>query len=489
MKRITPGQWITALLALGVGLRLYALLAGEPYWYDEAFTWLTAHRPMADLITATAADVHPPLWYLLVRLFSSPAWARLLPFVFSVLGLVVYVEILTRLEISDSAQICALALLVLSPMQIFYSADLRMYSLLELLVLVQIYAILTRRYWLWGVATLAALYTHNYAVLYTAALGLLALYREIIRPVHVDDSDFGGVIIARCEESRTRLLIGWTALSIGLYLPWFVFATVPQMRFVSSGMHWVQPVTFGQAANALFAVTVTALAPKPLGPALYLGFASGLTLAVYSALTHKRGLLLAWSLGAFAVAVIGSLLVTPMILFRGLLPAAGGIYVLFSAAGDGAAPLWRRVGRGLMIASMLMSCLFFVDVVRTGESKGVAYNGDAPQQPFGLIAHLEDTTLVTWSMYGADNVLIDAGCPEQVAALGPVVRRALGLRTVRLEQLPASYTLVGIVGALSTQCHIDALNRLVDGAQEVRTVENEGKYYYGIWKVGSYARH
>ena len=49
---------------------LMALLCGNlSLWRDEAFSLNLIRMSFSDLITATAQDVHPPLYYLMLKVF------------------------------------------------------------------------------------------------------------------------------------------------------------------------------------------------------------------------------------------------------------------------------------------------------------------------------------------------------------------------------------------------------------------------------------
>ncbi|WP_160561684.1 hypothetical protein [Parablautia muri] len=61
------------LLALSAGLLGVSafLCAGSDLWYDEVFTMGLASRPFGELVSITARDVHPPLYYMLVKLLIA----------------------------------------------------------------------------------------------------------------------------------------------------------------------------------------------------------------------------------------------------------------------------------------------------------------------------------------------------------------------------------------------------------------------------------
>lgn len=61
------------LLALGVMMigRSFTLCFSNDIWYDELFTVGMAEHSYGELVRFTAADVHPPLYYCIVKLFAD----------------------------------------------------------------------------------------------------------------------------------------------------------------------------------------------------------------------------------------------------------------------------------------------------------------------------------------------------------------------------------------------------------------------------------
>ena len=74
-----------ALLLAGIvmlGVSVFLCFSGD-IWYDELFTMGLAGQSLSELTAITAADVHPPLYYMIVKGFLSfldqgeVAWNRL----------------------------------------------------------------------------------------------------------------------------------------------------------------------------------------------------------------------------------------------------------------------------------------------------------------------------------------------------------------------------------------------------------------------------
>ena len=61
--------YIYLILLLGFVLRLRNIL-NRDFWYDEAFTGVTVKANFWEMIRITINDVHPPLYYILLKMFS-----------------------------------------------------------------------------------------------------------------------------------------------------------------------------------------------------------------------------------------------------------------------------------------------------------------------------------------------------------------------------------------------------------------------------------
>lgn len=174
--------WLLLLLIIliGLGLRTYQLTS-RSLWFDEAFSWRLIQFPVQEMIARDATDVHPPLYYLLLKGWSVVFATSLLSLrSFSVLmaGLTILGGYLfTALALrSRAAGLLAALLLALSGWQIQFSWEARMYTLGTFFVLLSSWfllgAIRHHRWFYWlgySLATAALLYIHYYALFSIAA--------------------------------------------------------------------------------------------------------------------------------------------------------------------------------------------------------------------------------------------------------------------------------------------------------------------------------
>jgi hypothetical protein len=161
-------------------------------WGDEAGTLFIVRGTFESIIRAAAADVHPPLYYLLLYYWEHiplgldwAVQARLISVLFALLGTVA-LDCLWGRQLEERTRLTLLALWTLSPCLLLYARMCRSYSLQALCAIVAA-AMLSRFAAKPGrrnaaplaLALLAALYTHyvvGIAMLVTA--NLTVVYRR-----------------------------------------------------------------------------------------------------------------------------------------------------------------------------------------------------------------------------------------------------------------------------------------------------------------------
>lgn len=227
--RLLKREWLLAvcLLAIGVLIRLIGLQQ-ESAWIDEAYSISLAKHAIADIIRGTAADQHPPVYYILLHfwfIFSDSIYhARLLSVMLGIINIYQVWAFGRRLG-GPWLGLGAGILLTISPMHVWYSQEARQYMLLSVLTtasMVEYWACLQgkRRWITLSLFTLLALYTHYFAV--------FALLAQVVYLVYF-----------MIRERKGGVLCGWLAALCGvglLFLPWLPIA-INQFRFHT--MPWI----------------------------------------------------------------------------------------------------------------------------------------------------------------------------------------------------------------------------------------------------------
>ena len=127
---------LPAILLLAAGLRFCAL-GRQSLWNDEGTSVAVAQRELGTIVRDAAADIHPPLYYILLSrwvrvLGTSEAAVRLLSALLGV-GLVALTYALGRMLLGRRPGFAAASLAAISPFQVYYSQEARMYMLLAVI--------------------------------------------------------------------------------------------------------------------------------------------------------------------------------------------------------------------------------------------------------------------------------------------------------------------------------------------------------------------
>ncbi|MFI5365783.1 MAG: glycosyltransferase family 39 protein [Candidatus Binatia bacterium] len=198
------------LTAAAAAVRLYRL-DREPLWFDEAYTALSVVLPIGTILTRLRGEGNAPLYYLLMHvwtsLFGDGEYALRLVSALAGAAAVPLLYWIGRRMFSRRAGLIAAALAVISPLQVHYSQEARMYPLvppLALLVLYGLYRLLTAptrpAFVGFVAAAVAGLYVH-YFFLFLLPLAACAL--------------------AVPQRRRAVLLVAAAALLIGVgFAPW-----------------------------------------------------------------------------------------------------------------------------------------------------------------------------------------------------------------------------------------------------------------------------
>src|ERR1051325_7526101 len=135
----TPAAiFLAALVILFIAVRLWRLTS-SCLWFDEIFSVHAARHNLPELFRFVAADlIHPPLFYLLLKIWialggESLLWLRLLPALLAMASIFPFVLLCRELNVSAMARNFALLLMAVNGYLIKYAQEVRMYSLLMLL--------------------------------------------------------------------------------------------------------------------------------------------------------------------------------------------------------------------------------------------------------------------------------------------------------------------------------------------------------------------
>ncbi|MEK7540000.1 MAG: glycosyltransferase [Patescibacteria group bacterium] len=180
LVRFSLASLLSGLVFLGLQL---TNLTRWSFWHDESFTALLIQYDWGELLKRAAYDVHPPLYYLVLKLWATIFGSSVLALrsfsvlcMLAVFGLSVW---LVKRLAGLRAAWWALPFLALAPALVRYGQEARMYGLAAVLGLCATHILLSllshqdmrrgARWWaLWGaylISLVALLYTHYFGFL------------------------------------------------------------------------------------------------------------------------------------------------------------------------------------------------------------------------------------------------------------------------------------------------------------------------------------
>ena len=210
---------LVLILLLAALLRFYRLDA-QSLWSDEGNSVSLARAGFAEIAARTAHDIHPPLYYWLLKiwlaLFGASEFAlRSLSAILAVI-LVGLIYGLGRRLFGPKVGLAAAFVAALSPFQVYYAQETRMYMLLALLSTLAVW--LAVEVW-WSDAT----WPLWPALGYTATV-TLGLYTQYAFPIMLVVINLVALVNLWQTRRRLWLWLGLQLIPLLLYLPWLPVA-------------------------------------------------------------------------------------------------------------------------------------------------------------------------------------------------------------------------------------------------------------------------
>lgn len=345
------------LVSMGMlGLSVYFCFSSD-IWYDELFTMGLAGRSCSDLVSITARDVHPPFYYLIVKLFltgikesdvirqvTAAKLVSCIPF-FICMIFSMY-KIRKKFGLLTAGLFCFL--LVSMPQMADYTVEIRMYGFALLFVtagMLYAYEILTdmgkadnedgkestgkktAKGWIMlTICSLFACYTHYFACV---AACMVYLY----------------LLIGMCRRKSLKQKIKPYLISglvcVAGYLPWLLSAVIRQVGQVREN-YWIQPVSWRTLAGCVKFIFKPFFFDEKINTVLaivfFLIYVLMLLISVVSVIKRSKrkenALFAAGCIGVLAGLVLfgmlASVIIKPVFVYRYMLPAMGVFWLAFA---------------------------------------------------------------------------------------------------------------------------------------------------------------
>ncbi|MDR3290975.1 MAG: glycosyltransferase family 39 protein [Methanobrevibacter sp.] len=255
-KRVKSNNNINLSRILGISLFGLALISlfimlicglNPSVWLDEIFTLNIVTYSFKDMLIATAQDVHPPLYYIIVKMifslfsvFSNPlnisdSFNVYIAKLISVLPLICLIYFsFTKLKKEFGWLACGIFTfcIVTMPKMMLYSVEVRMYSWAILFLTLSLYYayMITKnpnnnKNWIiFACFSLMAAYTHYYAM-----IGAMMIYFLLI-----------AYMIMKRSSGYVKKSILSIIFSILFYLPW-IYMFISYSSYINGNGWWIKP--------------------------------------------------------------------------------------------------------------------------------------------------------------------------------------------------------------------------------------------------------
>lgn len=424
--------YLSAAISL-VCLALHVHFAFSPaIWQDPAATLCIIDNSYAEIISITAQDVHPPLYYIIVKalidalrtlipdlpLITAGKLVSILPFGIALLMCA------TVVRKSWGTYTASMAILAVScmPHLMKYGTEIRMYGWAMLFIFTcYLYALNALRtgsykHWiLFAGAGLCAAYTHTYACLAVMPIYVYAGYRSL-----------------KQGRRSAMLWLGACGVAVIGFFPW-LFVLLRQAQVISEG-YWIPPMTWQKAGvffimpffpKEAFTATPTVFPYIKASGIFFAIMAAFLSLSYLTAILNKAhvpmSLIGSATCGistyifASLVGVVASYLIVPVIMLRYTIPAFPCMWLGFILLGRiRKQNLYQLLLAAFMLATAAYSISSYISTKSTEQAiaeKLIGYTGaDAST---AIITDYADISPACYVMLGKDIYTI----PHKIDAL------------------------------------------------------------------------
>jgi len=308
-------KWYTIILVLCTVL-YGALLGGRYVWVDEAYTFAMVQHSYAEIWSITAADVHPPLYYFVLKFLTKPFEYSLISA--KIVSILPYLFILSfggiqfKNLFGKKNALLFMALFFLSPFSMGYAVEVRMYSFAAAFVFgnavyaYRCYYEEKKSNWIiFAILGVCSAYTHYFALVSTGIV-------------------YGILLVLLLLKKRKKIL-PWclsSLLTIILYLPWMK-CFVEQLVYKVNNEYWISKITVRTLVGYVFSIFGSHTSATV---AFLVALAYLLALVeCFKSKNHAKIILsvcmIAVPVGTIAIGVLASVLVRPVFVIRYVVPA------------------------------------------------------------------------------------------------------------------------------------------------------------------------
>lgn len=358
--------------------------AAEDIWYDEVFSLAFMRESIGDIIRLTARDVHPPFYYIYLKIMvaviscipgvNAIAAAKLASVV-PAIALIIICATYIRKSFGELLMGLSALLIITMPQIGNYYVEIRMYSLALLMItsagLIALSIVRngdTKLKWIsFFILGLLTAYTQYYA-----CIGIAGVYLTLFIMILIDDKS---LIKSRMIRLSTCALV----LAV-LYIPWL--PTLLRQANTINGNYWIQPLTLRSIAGCIKFIT---LPVAPYGRicfvsagCVFLCIAFLLMINVFLKRDRELVMILLTGLVPLGIIIISgfvlSIIGTPIFVYRYMVPALGLMWIMVAYLLDRACEI--RIASLMLIIPFIMAGVLSVRGFYLEEHKKVLFMED-----------------------------------------------------------------------------------------------------------------
>lgn len=398
--------WTILLLA---GFKFLTIgISHETLWYDESYSAAIINHSIPQIWSIVSSDSHPPLYFIMLKIFSmifgrTEASLRLL----SVLGILAIAALgagpVRRISGKFTGMIYTFIVIVV-PISLSVGQDTRMYTWAAFFVTSAVlYGYLAVEegklsdFVKMGVSSLAAAYTHYYALMAVTIANAIIFIWLIVK-----------LIVKRDKKNKLIIYMGTAVVAVLSYAPWIV-SLLGQASKVSKDF-WIPEVTSQVIWRGLIFPFSAKFLTMPTSDASFIG-AVLLILWGFGAAVVKRSkeaLMPLMAILVFSLTLVGGIIISnlirPMFIERYMFPVSG-LFLL--ALAYGISQLKSKTAAKVTCGVLLIVSLPLIGTIATerfnGPMKEVTQHVNKSIKPDHVFIHTDEHTFGVFSYYYPDH--------------------------------------------------------------------------------------
>lgn len=292
-KKYKDSKWTEpAVIFMGLAVFIYSSLltiTNSSIWFDEAFGVYLTRFDFFEIMKYTAADVHPPLYYIILKiwgsLFGNSEFAlRSMSVVFGAVALIFGYLVIKKMFNKQIGWV-ALLFMSISPMFIRYAQEARMYTMVFAIAMAATYILILalekKKRWLWvvyGTLLAVGMLTHYFIALIWLVHWIWVGYLR---------KDKGGAFERFVQKDWMIAHV----VAIALFLPWLP-SLINQLLIVQTAGFWIAPVSIETIVNFISNILMYQDGSEVkswmlVGFAIFVTVATAIVLKVYRDIDNK----------------------------------------------------------------------------------------------------------------------------------------------------------------------------------------------------------